>query len=196
MSVIFARTAAGPLAAKKIFVIHQGYDLKTERGRAMYKKFVVLALLVSFGFFATGAYAECSKCGKKEEPGLDEKFYMKAGLIIKSQDELGLSDEQVKKVKDLKHATKKDLIMKEAEIEVIAVDIKAALWEDKIDLAAINGLIDKKYEIKKGKAKALVAAYATLKGLLTAEQLKSMKALYSQCSMKGDMKGGMKKMGR
>ncbi|NQV03860.1 MAG: hypothetical protein HQ532_00015, partial [Candidatus Omnitrophica bacterium] len=66
---------------------------------------------------------------------------------------------------------------KKAEIDLIAIDIKAALWEDTIDLGSVNTLIDRKYELKKQKTKALVAAYAALKGMLTKEQIKNLKGL-------------------
>ena len=62
-------------------------------------------------------------------------------------------------------------------IYIIAIDIKSAMWEDTIDVNSTNALIDKKYDLKKEKAKALVAAYAELKSMLTDEQQKKLKSL-------------------
>ena len=133
-------------------------------------------LLVCFALSTTYVYAEHGM--KKDQKGcLGGKFYHKVMGVIKNQEELGLSDEQVKKLKDLKLSTKKEVIRKKAEIDILAIDIKAAMWEDSIDVNAVNVLIDKKYELKKEKAKALVAACVALKSILTDEQQKKLKSL-------------------
>jgi len=142
----------------------------------MGKRLIVIALLVCFTFLTTQVYAEHGKT-KGGHGDMEGKFYKQAMLIITNQEELGISDAEVKTIKDLKIATKKDLIAKKAEIDLIAIDIKAALWEDTIDLGSVNTLIDRKYELKKQKTKALVAAYAALKGMLTKEQIKNLKGL-------------------
>mgnify|MGYP000282824940 CR=1 FL=1 len=63
---------------------------------------------------------------------------------------------------------------------MLKIDIKAKLWEDTIDKKGINKLIDKKYELKKEKAKALVDAYAQFKKILTEEQNKALKTIIRQ----------------
>lgn len=70
--------------------------------------------------------------------------------------------------------------MKRAEIDVLKIDIKAKLWEDTIDKKGINKLIDKKYELKKEKAKALVDAYAQFNNILTEDQKKTLKTIIRQ----------------
>ena len=45
-------------------------------------------------------------------------------MILKNEDELGLSDKQTAKIKELMLKSKKEEIMKSAEIEVIALDVK------------------------------------------------------------------------
>ncbi len=142
----------------------------------MCKRFIVLMLLVCFALSTTYVYAEHGM--KKDHKGdLSSKFYLKAMMVIKNQEELGLSDEQVKKIKDLKITTKKEVIRKKAEIDILAIDIKAAMWEDSVDVNAVNALIDKKYELKKEKTKALIAAYVALKNVFTEEQKKKLKGL-------------------
>jgi len=103
--------------------------------------------------------------------------------MIMNQDELGLSDEQTKKIKDLSLKTEKNLISSDAEIDTIAADIKAEMWTDSIDTASIGKLVDKKYDLKKEKVKSLITAYATLKGMLTEEQKGKLKELYKKCEM-------------
>lgn len=158
----------------------------------MNKKLVsaaVLALILVFSVTMADAYTSGhgkSKKGyhyksEKHKDDLESKFYRKAMLVYKKRDELGLSEKQAKSVKSLKLEAKKDLIRKKAEIEIIALDIKAKLWEDEVDAAGVNKLIDRKYELKKEKAKALVGAYATLKDMLSAKQKEKLKELYKEC---------------
>ncbi len=79
---------------------------------------------------------------------------------------------------------KKDLIQRKAKIDLIVVDIKAQMWEDKINTKAINKLIDQKYELKKAKAKSLLQAYVSLKKILTDEQKERLKELFKACKKK------------
>ncbi|UCG35279.1 MAG: hypothetical protein JSW17_00325 [Candidatus Omnitrophota bacterium] len=111
---------------------------------------------------------------------LKDKFFFKAMHILKNKEELGLSSRQVDKIKDLKLTTKKDLIRKDAEVEILALDIKAGLYEERVNLKAVNELIDKKYDIKRAKAKALVAAYVELKDVLTKAQKEKLKGLWKE----------------
>ncbi|MFH1412297.1 MAG: Spy/CpxP family protein refolding chaperone [Candidatus Omnitrophota bacterium] len=150
----------------------------------------VLGLVLVFvlcGFVQT---AMAGGHGDKDK-GLDEKIFMKAGMIIKNQEELGVTDEQVAKVKTLKTALKKDIVRKDAEIEILKIDIESNMYSDAINVEAMNELVDKKYDIKKAKAKALVKAYADLKGILTAEQQAKLKDM---CGKSSGMTGGMCKM--
>ena len=119
-------------------------------------------------------------CQGKGKSGLDKKIFMKAHMLLMNEDELGLTDEQVTKIKNLKMGTKKSLIKQEAEIALLGVDIKSKLWEDTIDVAAITPLVNKKYELKKQKTLSIITAYAQLKNILTAEQKEKMKGLYKK----------------
>ncbi|MFC2092125.1 hypothetical protein ACFLTD_05070 [Elusimicrobiota bacterium] len=83
------------------------------------------------------------------------------------------------------------MIRKKADIEIIALDIKSKMWEDDIDVEAINGLIDKKYDIKKSKAKNLVAACAKLRSILSAKQRAKLKGIVKNAGKKKDCKNCM-----
>ena len=121
-----------------------------------------------------------SKCAKKNKKkgGLEEKIFHKAHFYKSNADALGLSEEQVDKIKSLKSEAKKDLIMKKAEIEVLAIDIRALLHDNEVDVKAANDLIDKKYKIKKEKSKNLVQALADIKAVLSAEQHDKVKEIW------------------
>jgi len=143
---------------------------------------VVVVLVMTFGLIGSAVFADHGEKGEcqyeKEKGDLEAQFSDKAHLLMKNQEELGLSDEQMTKIHDLKMNTKKDLIRRDAEIEILALDIKSALHEETIDTKAVNALIDKKYDLKKEKTKMLVGAYAALKETLTKEQKEKMKGLW------------------
>lgn len=143
-----------------------------------------LALALVFGGLATGAAA--FDHGKKDgqQMNFEEKFEKKLKIIFSNEDELGLTEAQMAKIKDLKIKTKKDLVKVNAEIDLVALDMKAEMWKDSADINVINKLIDKKYDLKKQKAKSLVAACMGIKDILTKEQQAAMKKLYKKCDKK------------
>jgi Spy/CpxP family protein refolding chaperone len=152
-------------------------------GRKMKKKMVgifsLLACLLII-FALSVAYAGHEHQGKQRRYGLEKKIYHKLRLVIVNQDELNLSDKQVEKIEDLKINVKKDLIKRNAEIDLIGVDIKSRLRDEKIDKKAINSLIDRKYELKKAKAKSLIDVLVELKNILSEEQEKKLKDIWLQ----------------
>ena len=75
---------------------------------------VLLLVLMCLSLLVPSVYAEHGKM-KGGHGDFDQKFCQKAMMIVKNQEELGLSDAQVKKVKDLKMSTKKDLIRKKGQ---------------------------------------------------------------------------------
>jgi len=147
----------------------------------MNKKIFVYSLLISFlAVSLTPCAADAGGWGKgkRHDKGLDEKICYKAGFMMMNEEELGLSDEQVDKIKDIKMATKREMVKRGSEIDMVKLDIKEKMYEDKIDPADLDPLIDKKYELKKAKAKYLVRQYADLKGVLSDDQMKELKSLW------------------
>jgi len=149
----------------------------------MVKKILTLLIAISFitgSFLVSGAYAKDYGMmkGYAKGHGMDmtDKFFKKASFILWNAEELGLSENQIDKIESLKYDTKKDLLMKEAEIDVIALDIKRELRKDSPDTSAINKLLDKKYDLKKEKTKKLVSSYVDLKSMLTDSQMKELKS--------------------
>lgn len=140
----------------------------------------VLAIALMIGFIVPAVYAE--RCGQRKGKGhhgdIGNMVCKKAMMMCKNKDELGLSDEQVERIKSLKIATKKNLIKTQAEIDIVKIDIRAEMWKDTVDAEAIKKLIDKEYELKKEKAKSSIDAYVNLKEILTEEQRKKLKTLF------------------
>ena len=106
-----------------------------------------------------------------------EKFFHFAHSILENHEELGLTDVDVKKVRDLKIGTKKGLIRNAAEAELLMVDIISSLYQEKPEISEINKLIDKKFEVKKAGMKKLIAAFVGIKKLLSREQMKQIKTI-------------------
>ena len=156
----------------------------------------LVALIIAVGLIMVPMSVDaCKKCpskvsGKEQKKSLKEKFCKKTKFILQHKEMLGLTDDQYQKVEALKVKTKKDLIMKTAEIEVIVVDIKSELDNDPINVKTVNNLNDKKYDIKKQKANVLVQAFADLKNVLTEKQKAKMKAAFHRDCCSRCSKGG------
>jgi len=144
-------------------------------------RILIIAFLAFSLVFSVVAFDACAGHGKDKKGGYHcagkDKLSGKAHFILRNKKELGLTDKQVKEIKALKIAAKKDMIAKKAAIELVSVDLKARMWESPIDTAAMDKLIDRKYELKKEKAKASIRACARLKNILTEEQKQKMKDL-------------------
>ena len=155
------------------------------------KKFFPVVFIAAALFFIVpmDAYAQrgcSSKCGSKKKKECPSAVIMKkAHFILENAEDLSLTDEQKVKVKNLKIDTKKEMIRRRSSIELVAVDIKSRMYDDPIDTSALDELIEKKYDLKKGRAKYLVGVMANLKSVLTQEQKDKMKNLKKWCREHG-----------
>jgi hypothetical protein len=171
-------------------------NYKKQKEDTMRRGMFLTALIIVVGLVILPMAADaCPKCpdrasGKEQKKSLKEKFCKKTKFILQHKEMLGLTDDQHQKIKALKAKTKKYLIMKTAEVEVIVMDIQSELYNDPINVEAVTVLNDKKYDIKKQKANTLVQALADLKNILTEKQKAKIKAAFhknssSQCGMDG-----------
>jgi len=142
------------------------------------KKSLLVAVLVgsmvvgisSLALAYGGGKCGCSDKGKCE-------MLQKVKMIILNKAELGLTEQQVEKLADIKHAIMKDSIMLDAQVDVIAVDIKTLLGKDTVDVAAVKPLVDKASDLEKEKTMKCIQAFADAKKVLTPEQNKKMKEI-------------------
>ena len=144
------------------------------RAKMLCAMVVIVGLVL--GSAVTGSYAGDE--GKGKEGCLAGKLCMKMAFVMANEKDLGLTEEQVAKLKELNMKTKKEMIGMKASEEIAELDMGEALHQKTIDVAAVNALIDKEFDLKKGKAKAMVASYAALKDILTTEQKDKMKELW------------------
>lgn len=126
---------------------------------------------------------QCSKGGRGDWGGdkkLDKVFFYKAHKFLALKDKIGLSEEQVKAITDLKLEMKKSYIREKAELKILEMEIASKLHDTKVDVEAIKPLIEKKYEAKKAMTLTFLEAYAKLKGTLTDKQRDTLKAMKAQ----------------
>ncbi len=108
---------------------------------------------------------------------MSKKFFMITMMIYKNKEEIGLTEDQRKQIESLKMELRKDNIKKKAELEILKIDIGSLMHKDQIDVAAVNKLIDQKYEIKKAKTKKGVESFVKLKKIITKDQMTKLKNL-------------------
>lgn len=160
--------------------------------------FCALAIASSSSFADEGNMGKCNfmsgheKMSNKMEA--ENIFFHKAKMILANAAELGLTSDQIDKIKTLKYGVEKNLIKEDADIKTIAIDIKEALGKDTVDINAVNKLIDQKYSMKAQKTKDAIGAYVNLKKILTEDQLKKLKEMPHR-DMKGWHKGWKEKKG-
>jgi Spy/CpxP family protein refolding chaperone len=152
---------------------------------------VVVALVV--GCFSAATYVQACSMGdgasRDREESVTNKFLEKVKMIDKYQDELGVSGEQLTKIKDLKIALKKEHIRRDAEIELLKVDITSLLYADQVDVEAVNKLIDKEYSAMKAKTKKSIASYVELNSVLNKDQIAELKELSAKKASPKENKG-------
>ena len=162
--------------------------------KSRFVSFGVISFFLLTFIAASLSYAEQAMTGKEckmerrgamgHKEGMGPIILHKADMMLDNAAELGLSAEQVADIEKLKLETEKSSIMRKAEIDVIALDIKAKLKEDPINTVALSDLIDKKYDLKKSMAKSEVEALVNLKNILTAEQKAKFEAMHKQAEEK------------
>lgn len=106
------------------------------------------------------------------------KFMAKAHFFLENQKELGLSDDQVGSIKELKFAAKKAYVQQMSALQLFSLDIDHKLSQPKVDVEGTQAMIDEFSGSMAAQGKDMVASYAKLKAVLTEEQLTKAKALW------------------
>lgn len=143
-------------------------------------------LFLLFFCLAVGSAHACGFC-KKDGSRFDaeDKFFFKAKMTLSMAQELGLSAEQVKTIKDLERNMKKEVLRTDADMEIIALDIEEQLSADVPEAEAIKAAVEKKFDLNKKKAQSLIDSYIALKGVFTKEQKEKLKELYKKRDQEG-----------
>ena len=149
------------------------------------KKLFMTGLIIT-GLAFTGAsmawaypqgQSMCSKCAEKAKTCKVTKLKNKAKILWENKEELGLKEDQLDKIKDIKHAAIKGLIQRKADLDIVMVDLNSAKHADAMDVQAVNTLLDAKYDVKKETAKAYVKAVSDIQQVLSKDQHSQWKEL-------------------
>ena len=122
--------------------------------------------------------------------------------LLMHQKEIGLSEEQVGKIKALQLELDKTRIRTEAEIEVAERELHEMIRDEKADLAAIEAKLKQGADLEVGLRLASVKARRNAMALLTPEQREKEKAEHEKMMKQrgehkmGDMKGMEHGMGQ
>lgn len=110
-------------------------------------------------------------CGHASSPcPIASKFCQKVCWILEHKDELGLTDDQVAKIKALDLEVEKNSIRGMAEMKIFALEMENRLSQDTVDVEALESTIDSGMAGMALGAKSTVKAYADLKTIITPEQ--------------------------
>ena len=113
--------------------------------------------------------------------------------LLRSQKEMGLSDDQVSKIKTIQLDLDKTRIKTEADIMVAEREAEALLEDPKADLSAIEAKIKQSEGLQTSLRMAAIKARRDALATLTPEQNERLKAVHERMkSMKGEGMGGMK----
>jgi Spy/CpxP family protein refolding chaperone len=137
---------------------------------------VTLVVVLVCSFTSSQALAK----GDYHQGGLEKKFFHKAHFILDHQEELGLSQDTVDQIKQLKMDTKRVVIRKGAEKEIAWLDVREAMHEYPVDEERLVNLVQAKYAVKQEMSAALASSYAQVKNMLTEDQYEKMKELWKQ----------------
>lgn len=106
---------------------------------------------------------------------IETRFLTTADEILKKQGTLKLTEDQLKRIKDLINATVNDMIQRNAGIDAITVEINTLSWEDPFDMGAIERLSLEKHNLMVEKDKSIIQALKKLKEILTEDQQKALR---------------------
>ncbi len=107
------------------------------------------------------------------------------------QKELGLTQEQISKIKDLKFSTDKEVIRLRSDMELKEIDLREELSKDSPDMNRVKNLIKAKHSIMAEIELAKVKEYIGVKKILTPEQIEKFKTVMrnrAKRSMKNRMR--------
>ncbi len=93
------------------------------------------------------------------------------------QKELGLSKQQIEKIKDLKFSTDKEVVNLRSQMELKEIDLREELSKDSPDMNRVKNLIKAKHSIMADMELSKVKEYIGVKSIMTPEQVKKFKEI-------------------
>ena len=98
-------------------------------------------------------------------------------LMLRNADKLGLNDEQIRKLDNIKRKYSKDIIKQDAEMKIAEIDLGALLKESEINLSEVKEALKKVENFKTQIRYLRITAFVEARKILTDEQKNSLKKL-------------------
>jgi len=106
--------------------------------------------------------------------------------------QLGLTDDQVKKLIDLTDETRKNIEIKQIEVDKVMLSIREEMLKDNPDIAKIKSLVEKKHSIMAEIEVLMIKRDLDIKGILTKEQFDKLRLYFGRMQRKRMNKDQMK----
>jgi protein CpxP len=149
----------------------------------------LLVALAVFPVFADEGHGKMGHGGHDQEDQEDHSgHYLKH--LLKHAKEIGLTPEQVSKVKAIQLDFKRSEARLEADVKIAKLDLQALMEDEKADLNAIQAKVE---QLKKAEAACQFAAIKskrTATALLTPDQREKDRAVHEQMKSAGDGQHG------
>lgn len=101
----------------------------------------------------------------------------KAAIYLRQQEDLKLTDDQVKKLKDIRVAFRKDMIDKQAKLATGRLELEQLLDGDNPDMSSVEKKVRANHEIDADIVIATIRTNKAADAVLTADQLKTAKKM-------------------
>lgn len=132
-----------------------------------------LALLVSASIATAGFRGQRGPDGRGQDGGRG----MRQGNVLAQANELGLTDDQVEKIKDLSYTHRAAMIDFRSQLEKARLEMHHEMQSDNPSQEKVLALTRQMNDIKGQMAEASTRHRFDVRGLLTAEQLDKLKTL-------------------
>lgn len=136
---------------------------------------VAMVMIMAIASAACPGKGEHGRKGKRMGKGHGgDHFQM---LIHKGKETLGLTDQQVEKIKSLRKNHRKAMVKKEADLKLTKIELEEALHGDNISKSKADALVDKMMKIQAEMKKSSIHLRIDVHKTLTKEQREKMKAM-------------------
>ena len=78
-----------------------------------------------------------------------DRFNQERRRIIRYAEVLGLNDRQSEKIDELSRHLEKEMVLQDARVEVIDIDLRAELSKDQVDMKQVRKLLAEKFEVER-----------------------------------------------
>ncbi len=105
---------------------------------------------------------------------------MTVNALVQNEDiqkEVGLSDEQLTKIRDIKFKTDKEVVKLRSDMELKEIDLREELSKDNPDMTKVEKLIKAKHAIMADIELAKVKEYTAVKKILSEKQIEKLKEI-------------------